>query len=123
VRDANFVFSPRTGLVALLDCDSMPITDPRTDDLYPCFWSHPDYAPPELQAGSFRGDQDRPRSQNTDNFSLAVLICRLLLAGIHPFTGFPAASAEDDEEPGIGANIRAGRSYLVAPEEVDVGVV
>lgn len=123
VRDANFVFSPRTGLVALLDCDSMPITDPRTDDLYPCFWSHPDYAPPELQAGSFRSDQDRPRSEDTDNFSLAVLFCRLLLAGTHPFTGFPAASVEDDEEPGIGANIRAGRSYLVAPEEVLVGDV
>jgi DNA-binding helix-hairpin-helix protein with protein kinase domain len=117
VRDANFVFSPRTGLVALLDCDSMPITDPRTDAHFPCLLSHPDYAPPELQLWD-RPDGDRPRSQHTDNFSLAVLICRLLLAGVHPFTGWPAADIDDDDEVGIGPNISAGRSYLVAPDEV-----
>jgi DNA-binding helix-hairpin-helix protein with protein kinase domain len=118
VRDANFVFSPQTGLVALLDCDSMPITDPRTDDHFPCKLTHQEYAPPELAA-----DPERPRTPDTDNFSLAVLICRLLLAGVHPFTGYPAVSGDDDGEVGIGANIRAGRSYLVAPNEVLVGDV
>ncbi len=117
VRDANFVFSPRTGLVALLDCDSMPITDPRTDAHFPCLLSHPDYAPPELQIWD-RADADRPRSRHTDNFSLAVLICRLLLAGVHPFTGWPAGDIDDDDDVGIGPNISAGRSYLVAPDEV-----
>jgi DNA-binding helix-hairpin-helix protein with protein kinase domain len=118
VRDANFVFSPRTGLVALLDCDSMPITDPRTADHFPCFLTHEEYAPPELAA-----DPNHPRTFATDNFSLAILICRLLLAGVHPFTGYPAINGDDDGEVGVGANIRAGRSYLVAPNEVLLGDV
>jgi DNA-binding helix-hairpin-helix protein with protein kinase domain len=118
VRDANFVFSTRTALVALLDCDSMPITDPRTDTHFPCLLSHPDYAPPELQPGERLVDPRRRRTEHTDNFSLAVLICRLLLAGDHPFTGWPAAPVDEDDEVSVGQNIRAGRSYLVAPEEL-----
>ena len=120
VRDANFVFSPRTGLVALLDCDSMPITDPRSDTHFPCRLSHPDYAPPELQSGELAADPDRPRSPHTDDFSLAILICRLLLAGDHPFTGWPAVNGEDIDEAGIGPNICAGRSYIVASHELDL---
>jgi DNA-binding helix-hairpin-helix protein with protein kinase domain len=117
VRDANFVVSSRTALVALLDCDSMPITDPRSERHFPCLLSHPDYAPPELQVAE-RAAAHVPRSQHTDNFSLAVLICRLLLAGDHPFAGYPAVADDDDEGGDIGQNIRAGRSYLVAPNEV-----
>jgi DNA-binding helix-hairpin-helix protein with protein kinase domain len=117
VRDANFVFSSTTALVSMLDCDSMPVTDPQTDEHFPCSLWHADYAAPELWEAPIP-----PRSQATDNFALAVLISRLLLAGDHPFAGYPALAAdEDDEESGqISQNIRAGRSYLVAPGEVEL---
>jgi eukaryotic-like serine/threonine-protein kinase len=93
------------GFVTLLDSDSMQFTDPRTRSVFPCTVFTANYAPPELQATDF------PRSEFTDDFSLAVLVLQLLLCGDHPFLGQPAGGGEAQWSD----NIRLARSHLIAP--------
>jgi DNA-binding helix-hairpin-helix protein with protein kinase domain len=112
VSHANIVLG-QNGYLTFLDCDSMLFTDPRSGEVFPCEFVTAEYAAPELQR-----DEQRDRSPATDDFSLAVLVCRLLLVGDHPFMGIRRDEA--DEEPDVGRNIRDGYSYLVRPEAVGV---
>ncbi len=107
---ANVVVSQR-GYLSLLDCDSMQFTDPRSGERFPCLFLTAEYAPPELQL-----DPAGERSPSTDDFSLAILVCRLLLPGDHPFMGVRLGGDDDDAD--VAANIRDGYSYLVRPDEV-----
>jgi len=68
--------------VRLIDCDSFQIT--AGGRCFPCDVGVPIFTPPELQ--------DRPltgviRSENHDNFGLAVMIFLVLFMGRHPFAG------------------------------------
>ena len=112
VSHANIVLG-QNGYLTFLDCDSMLFTDPRSGEVFPCEFVTAEYAAPELQR-----DETRDRSPATDDFSLAVLICRLLLVGDHPFMGIRRDEADD--EPDVGGNIRDGYSYLVRPDDVGV---
>lgn len=69
-------------LVRLIDCDSFQLTSPEA--IYPCLVGVSHFTPPELQ--SCRFDQVN-RTQNHDNFGLAVIIFHLLFMGRHPFAG------------------------------------
>jgi DNA-binding helix-hairpin-helix protein with protein kinase domain len=68
--------------VRLIDCDSFQVTSGGQRFL--CEVGVPDFTPPELQGKSFKGVV---RSQNHDNFGLAILVFRLLFMGRHPFAG------------------------------------
>jgi eukaryotic-like serine/threonine-protein kinase len=110
ISHANLVVS-RLGYFTFLDCDSMQFTDPRSGEHFPCLFLTAEYAPPELQ-----GAEGMARSRATDDFSLAVLACRLLLVGDHPFMGIRTGGLDDDAD--AGRNIVDGYSYLVRPEQI-----
>lgn len=110
ISHANLVVS-RRGYFSLLDCDSMQFTDPRSGERFPCLFLTAEYAPPELLTNG-----GAERSTATDDFSLAVLVCRLLLVGDHPFMGIRLGGLDDDAD--TARNIADGYSYLVRPDEM-----
>jgi DNA-binding helix-hairpin-helix protein with protein kinase domain len=110
ISHANLVVSQR-GYLTFLDCDSMQFTDPRSGEHFPCLFLTAEYASPELQR-----DEGMERSPATDDFSLAILVCRLLLVGDHPFMGIRVGGHDDDAD--ASRNIVDGYSYLVRPEEM-----
>jgi DNA-binding helix-hairpin-helix protein with protein kinase domain len=112
VSHANVVVS-RHGYLTFLDCDSMQFVAPHSGERFPCLVMTAEYAAPELLRN---GHVDRTAS--SDTFSLALLVCRLLLVGDHPFMGVRKYSQAD--ESGTADNIRDGYSYLVRPEEIGV---
>lgn len=70
------------GKVKLIDCDSYEITTDKK--VYPCEVGVTTHIPPELQGRNLRGID---RSDNHDNFGLAIIIFQLLFLGRHPFAG------------------------------------
>ncbi|MCW5734756.1 MAG: hypothetical protein KIS73_11540 [Enhydrobacter sp.] len=68
--------------VRLIDCDSFQIT--AGGRCFPCDVGVPMFTPPELQDRSLTGVI---RSENHDNFGLAVMIFLVLFMGRHPFAG------------------------------------
>jgi DNA-binding helix-hairpin-helix protein with protein kinase domain len=68
--------------VRLIDCDSFQIT--AGGRFFPCDAGVPVFTPPELQD---RGLTGVIRSENHDNFGLAVMIFLVLFMGRHPFDG------------------------------------
>lgn len=68
--------------VKLIDCDSFQVSSGGQKFL--CEVGVSDFTPPELQGKSFKGII---RTQNHDNFGLAILVFRLLFMGRHPFAG------------------------------------
>lgn len=71
------------GQVVLIDCDSFDITNPRTKEHFPCTVGLQEMLAPELQKvgelvnGTF--------TKESDNFSLAIHIFRLLMKNADPF--------------------------------------
>jgi DNA-binding helix-hairpin-helix protein with protein kinase domain len=68
--------------VRLIDCDSFQIT--VGDRCFPCDVGVPIFTPPELQDRTLTGVI---RSENHDNFGLAVMVFLVLFMGRHPFAG------------------------------------
>lgn len=112
VSHNNIVVS-RHGYLTFLDCDSMQFVAPHSGERFPCLVMTAEYAAPELMRN---GHVDRTPA--SDVFSLAVIVCRLMLVGDHPFMG--VRKRDDDEDCGTADNIRDGYSYLVRPEEMGV---
>lgn len=72
--------------VTLIDCDSFQIPGPPGHQPYPCVVGSPEYTAPEID--DFRRQF---RSQDSDNFALAVLLYQLLGNGSHPYQGIDAS--------------------------------
>lgn len=70
------------GTVKLIDCDSYGIK--TANKAYPCEVGVTTHIPPELQGKNLR---NVTRTENHDNFGLAVTIFQLLFLGRHPFAG------------------------------------
>jgi DNA-binding helix-hairpin-helix protein with protein kinase domain len=93
---ASNVMTDGAGSVALVDCDDMLwLRETRAEIL-----TSPKYTAPEI----LRADASKV-SQHSDNWSLAVLICQLLLDGSHPFEG---AAAGNGAEATLDDNVLAG---------------
>ena len=75
------------GSVMLIDCDSFQIPDPPGHQPYPCVVGSPEYTAPEID--DFR---QQFRSQDSDNFALAVLLYQLLGNGSHPYQGIDTSA-------------------------------
>ncbi len=81
----NICIDTSTGAVILIDCDSFDIRDSKTGEHFPCVVGLPEMLAPELQTvghlskGTF--------TEETDNFSLAIHIFRLLMKNADPFGG------------------------------------
>ena len=70
------------GMTVFVDCDSFDIRDPKTGRRYPCEVAFLEVAAPELQnVTSFRGRH----TIESDNFSLAMHIFRLLMNNSDPY--------------------------------------
>lgn len=70
------------GTVKLIDCDSYGIK--TANKIYPCEVGVTTHIPPELQGKNLR---NVIRTENHDNFGLAVIIFQILFLGRHPFAG------------------------------------
>lgn len=71
------------GTICLIDCDSFDITDPQTGEHFPCTVGLPELLAPELQSV---GSLTKGRfTKESDNFSLAIHIFRLLMNNADPF--------------------------------------
>ena len=77
------------GSVTVIDCDSFQIPGPSGHQPYPCTVGSPEYTAPEID-----DFQRQFRSQDSDNFALAVLLYQLLGNGSHPFQGIDASAAD-----------------------------
>ena len=85
----NIIMDTKNDTVILIDCDSFDITDPVTKEHFPCTVGFPEMLAPEIQdklQSSGKMNQ-APFSRESDNFSLAIHIFRLLMNNQYPFGG------------------------------------
>ena len=81
----NIVVDTANNTIILIDCDSFDITDFHTGEHFPCTVGLPEMLAPELQdVGSLTKGTF---SKESDNFSLAIHIFRLLMNNADPFGG------------------------------------
>ncbi|MCL2754918.1 MAG: hypothetical protein FWD35_04290, partial [Oscillospiraceae bacterium] len=106
LNDKNILIDPETYDVTLIDTDSFHIN--RMEETYRCVVGKSEYVPKEVQNVKFASAALPTFTRHTDNFSLAVLIFKLLMNGVHPFNsvGIDEKSIED--------NIGDGRSPFFA---------
>lgn len=81
----NISIDTSTGAVILIDCDSFDIRDPKSGEHFPCKVGLPEMLAPELQ--TVRNLANGTFTKETDNFSLAIHIFRLLMRNENPFGG------------------------------------
>lgn len=79
---ANFLCDPNNNQVALIDCDSWQVIDIASQQKYFCPVAVPDMLAPELHGLELN---DVPRTLESEYFSLAILIFKVLMLGRHPF--------------------------------------
>ncbi len=100
MNPSNF-FVDSDGSVILIDTDSFDISDPVSGKNYKCMVGYPDYIAPELQGR--RLDQPSAKfTRESDNYSLAINLFRILMEGNHPFNcaavqGAVSSSGESKE--------------------------
>jgi len=104
VNESNFCVDLWTGVVTMIDCDSIQAIDGATGQRYPCEVGKAEFTPPESQ-----GPQ-APRSLDPshDHFALAILVFHLIFEGTHPFAGVDDHPAQD-----MAARIRRGATPFV----------
>ncbi|MCK9895277.1 hypothetical protein [Frankia sp. AgB32] len=91
VSPRNIMIGPG-GLPSLIDCDSFQF---RLDGrIVHAVGLTREYAAPELAA-----DPPADHSAATDDFSLAVVLCELLMCGTHPYVGVPADDTVQADTP------------------------
>jgi DNA-binding helix-hairpin-helix protein with protein kinase domain len=116
LKHDNILVSPGTGRVTLIDCLSMQFRDDRTGELFPSPVTSPEYAAPELSGKDL---DSYVRSPHSDAFSLAIVICRLLMEGEHPFYGV-VKNLPDEVEQSIQSNIVSQHTRYLFPERLKV---
>ncbi len=77
---ANFLCDPRSNVVTLIDCDSWQLRAGGKN--YHCPVAAPDMLAPELQGKDLGKTL---RNQESEWFSLAILLFKVLMLGRHPF--------------------------------------
>jgi DNA-binding helix-hairpin-helix protein with protein kinase domain len=102
LNESNLLVSDRA-LVALVDCDSLQVTDPVTGAVHRCPVAKVEFTAPELQG---RDLSKVDRTPESDAFALGVLVFQLLLEGVHPCAGVWRGRGEPPE---MGARIRRRR--------------
>jgi DNA-binding helix-hairpin-helix protein with protein kinase domain len=101
INESNILVSDNA-FVTFIDCDSWQVRDRATGQILRCAVGKPEFQPPELQ-GKHLSEVNRTKSH--DQFSLAVILFRVLLEGTHPFDG--VFSGRGDPPP-IGLRIAMG---------------
>lgn len=96
------IFLNQHGFAILIDADSWQIVDDVSGWVYRSVVAKPELLPPELQNRNLSSIIRQPWH---DNFSLAVLLFKLINEGTHPFDGIYAGGGE---VPAIESRIAAG---------------
>src|SRR5258708_21366788 len=113
VNEGNLLIG-QVGQFSLIECGFYQIT--ANGSSWTCDVGVPIWTAPELQGKDFRGLR---RTVNTDLFSLAVLIFKILFMGRHPFAGVPLTTSESTLEQCIAefrfAFTNDSRRLLVTP--------
>ena len=118
LKPDNIIIDPKNGMVRLVDTDSYQVIS-EDAAVYTCTVATPEYIPPELQNINFEKNNDTLYFNNkTDDFSLAVIIFKILMNGVHPFSCFSAKRSLNDLE----SNIKNGNSpyFNETNEENDI---
>ena len=85
LNPANMMVDPTNHLVSMIDCDSYDIQDPDTGEHFPCMVGSAEVLAPELQMVGNLSSPKAKFTKESDNFSLAILIFKLLMNGYDPF--------------------------------------
>lgn len=85
LNPANMMVDPTNHLVSMIDCDSYDIRDPDTGEHFPCMVGSAEVLAPELQMVGNLSSPKAKFTKESDNFSLAILIFKLLMNGYDPF--------------------------------------
>jgi DNA-binding helix-hairpin-helix protein with protein kinase domain len=99
----NILVSPNDAQVTLIDTDSFHITvgDKKNPTTHRCNVGIGEFIAPEIQGIRFSDAPLPTFTEQTDNFSLAVIIFKLLLNGLHPFYNPDGSSLEDNMRHGV----------------------
>ena len=90
--------------IMIVDIDAIQISDPDSGRLYRCTVGREDYTPARLQGVPFR---DHDRGPDDDLFGLSVLIFKLIMGGMHPYT--IKLDPDDEDAPDeLGTRIKSG---------------
>ena len=98
----------RRALVSLVDCDSMQVTDMVTGRVHRSPVGKPEFLAPELHGADLAAVDRTPAS---DAFALTVLVCQLLMEGVHPYAGIWRGPRTSDP-PAMATRIRRGWSAM-----------
>jgi hypothetical protein len=93
MNERNVLFTNQA-LISMIDCDSMQVID-QSQQLFTCGVGVPEFLAPELHGKDLALTQ---RTSNQDNFTLAILIFKLLMQGFHPFQGRPVPGQTSGEQ-------------------------
>ena len=111
----NILVCPQTGLVSLIDCDSFHITDSSKRATFRCEVAMAEYLAPCVSQKLAKGESLKTAylptfTKASDNFSLAIHIFQLLMAGTHPFAlAIDSTRSKNQEElPQPSENIKKG---------------
>lgn len=114
----NFYADTSSGAVVLIDCDSFDIKDPVTNEHFACTVALPELVAPELQnVGNLKKGTF---TKETDEFSLAIHLFRLLMRNEDPFGGVITSGRSVSSIPANMAIINGECPYVrnVANKEV-----
>jgi serine/threonine protein kinase len=104
LNDNNVLIDENTE-VTLIDTDSFHITlgDKKNAVTHRCNVGMSEFIAPEIHGINFREAQLPTFTEHTDNFSLAILVFKLLMNGLHPFnsSNIDDKSIEDNMRNGI----------------------
>lgn len=96
-NQSNIAIDTNSGTVIIIDCDSFDITDPITGEHFSCGVGLPEMLAPELQ---LVGDLSKAQfTKQSDYFSLAIHIFRLLMNNADPFGGIITTNASISNIP------------------------
>lgn len=106
----NFYADISSGAVVLIDCDSFDIKDPVTNEHFACTVALPELVAPELQGvGNL---QNGTFTKETDEFSLAIHLFRLLMRNEDPFGGIITSGRSVSDIPANMAIINGECPYV-----------